>query len=349
MLTPWKPMTLTAPGVAYPPGAGFPNSEKKPLYLKLDCIELDNARMHHAHAVEDFLCRTMGCALHYSRPASPTKRPVVEALFKKITQRLTHRPMSTAGSSPADPNREPRRHAKSPPVMSYDEFRDITETTLAAHNARPQPGLLNSTPLEALYQHCDENYMATIAPAVFKDWQPFVSSKKVNVKARKGDPRRVHINFEYTRYQGPGLAALPREDKEIRVFFDRRDIRSLHAYTLKGKDLGEIFAPIRWQSHPHSIQMRRRIWKAIRKSRARETDPVASYFSDLMLKTNRPKAALELLRAIENVTGQQFESDRRSSVSVTVETDVRETQRQAAVPGGGMRWTVSRANHHGRR
>lgn len=341
-LSPWRPLLLQTPGLSYPPAASFPNTQDNPLSLRLGTVQLDNARMHLAHAIPDFLCNELGCALSYGLPAEPKTRHWVERAFHYVNQMVSHRPTSTVGSSPHDPKRENQRHRRNAPSISYRTLQEALDVALATHNATAQARLGGQAPLEMLRSACQNQYCCTVPACVASQWRPLYGSQEANVSRYRKEGRAPHVNFHYVRYQGAGLLRLPAGVKRIRIEFNRRDIRAVQAYTLDGQALGELKAPISWQRFPHSISTRDWLHRHAKKLRLHAQDPLAGYFRYLLTHKESPGSALSLLRVYEEFTADR--ADHLQLAESMAETDVSNVAR---FPGPRQKRTWSRtlANH----
>ncbi|MEX0606566.1 MAG: hypothetical protein WD138_00900, partial [Halofilum sp. (in: g-proteobacteria)] len=114
--------------------------------------------------------------------------------------------------------------------------------------------------------------------------------------------RRPHIVYKYARYHGPGLAQIAGRDQRIRVCFDRRDIRTLHAYSYAGEDLGALEVASEWRRFPHSAGTRCWIHRHAREYRLDGRDPLAAYFRFLLEHRGEPARALALVRVYNEFT-----------------------------------------------
>jgi len=94
---------------------------------------------------------------------------------------------------------------------------------------------------------------------------------------------RPHINFEHVRYDSrvlSGIAGLI--GKQLRIYFNVKDIRHLHAFHMDGSEPGVLTAARPWCFTPHSLRVRQKIFSLIhqRKLSVREGgDPVGAWFA----------------------------------------------------------------------
>ena len=294
---------LTTPGLSYAPGANFPCGLELDFPITFGRVQLDNAWLHKAESVKSLLCEGHGGTLSYGLPANPLTRQLVERAFNYICKKLSHRTASTAGSHPTDPIKESKKNRKRPPVIPFHVFLEALYVVLTEYNITPKPTLGNISPLELFQTQC-ENHLVRYLPHILREQlKPFTEQETVTLHWNPNDNRPPHINFKYAKYQGKGLLKLAVKAKQIRVSFDRRDIRSLHAYSLTGEDLGPIqVASKAWQRFPHSLATRCLLNKLIKQHRFSARDPLSEYFQYLLDHRGNPKDASRLLRIYNEFT-----------------------------------------------
>lgn len=339
-LQPWQPMELTTPGLCYTPGARFPGGLDEAFPISFGTVQLDNALMHRAHSVIDLLCRQAGATLSYGPPAMPKIRRLVESVFDYINTKCSHRVDSTTGSHPADPARESRTNRKGVPVMTFHTLNEALSVILTHHNVTPSPELGNAAPLALFEHHCAAHFVRFIPPVLAKQWQPFIGTTERALHWYSHENRMPHVTLHHVRYQGPGLARIAGKERRIRVQFDRRDIRSLRAYSLAGEDLGLLQCSQSWQRFPHTLATRQWIYKNATRYRLNMRDPLASCFHHFLENKGTPQGALAVLRVYQEFTGGQV------SRLVLGETDVpTEATSPLSKKVGHYAWSPDTANH----
>lgn len=301
-LQPWRPLTLTTPGLAYTPGAAFPSGLEEAPPISFGRVQLDNAKIHRALSVIDLLGHQFGATLSWGLPGMPKVRQLVESVFDYINKHCTHRVAATTGSYPTDPKKESRKNRKRMPAITVQMLNEALSVILTEYNITPQAALGNTSPL-ALFQHHGTSHFVRHVPQRLRDHiHPMLSTQEVALHWYSDERRQPHVNFHYARYQGPGLLKVAGQEKQIRVQFDRRDIRTLRAMTLAGEDLGELQVSQSWQRFPHSLATRQRIHKVNKQHRLNVRDPLSSYFQHLLKHKDTPTSMLGLVRVYSEFT-----------------------------------------------
>ena len=296
LFTPWQPMTLHAPGLAYLPGSGFPSMlDNGCLNASTTRFQLDNALAHLAISVSDVVCEKLGAVLNLGLPKTPKGRNWVEAAFRKLSQSIQRFP-STTGSHPNDPIKESKKNQKKPPKISLRMLEETLSVLLSAHNVTPRAELANDTPLNLIRRHVIQHYVPMLPDEVIQDLATFQSERVCNVIYLKNERRMPFIRFAYTRYHGTCLHDSSLIGNKIKIRFDRRDIRGVQAYSLEGKFLGSLCAPKSWQRFAHSLSTRKRIFKEMKTWKCQTLDPLAEYFHRLLIDKHTPSRALEIVR-----------------------------------------------------
>lgn len=295
-LTPWQPLALKTPGLSYTPGARFPSGLAGAFPISFGTVQMDNAYMHRAQSVIHLLCEQCGATLHLGLPAMPKTRQLVESFFDYISERFSKRVASTTGAHPNDPIRESRKNKKRVPVVTFQTVNEVISILLTEHNVTPTAALGNVSPLDLFENQCHTRYLRYVPEFLRQQWRPMLGSMVVPLHWYQQQKRMPHINFCYERYKGPGLFDVAGTEKKIRVEFNRRDIRSLHAYTLQGKDLGTLDVASPWRRFAHTIATRLWIHKHAKQYHLNMRDPLSSYFRWMINNRGKPDTALSLLR-----------------------------------------------------
>ena len=293
----WHPLEIRTPGLRYKEGACFPSGLDDPFPISFGVVQLDNALIHRAHSVSDILCEKYGATLNLGVPYMPEIRQLVESVFDYIEKHMGHRLPSTTGSYPTDPKKESRKNQKKPPLVTIETLEEGLSILLTGYNLRPVPAFgIDVTPLELFQYHCANHFVRYVPPELTADWQPLQAEQIVTLHWYAHENRMPHVNFHYDRYTGPGLVEAAGKHKRIRVAFNRKDIRTLHAYSLEGEDLGEIHASKPWRRYPHSMMFRAWFHKHAKAYRMNEQDPFAETLRVHLKDMRKPKVALSLLR-----------------------------------------------------
>lgn len=295
-ITPWQPLKLVTPNLKYSPGACFPSSiDSLPPFAPGDIL-LDNARMHKALSVVDYLCTKLGATLSFGLPATPKTRSLVELIFNYINKNVSHRWASTTGSSTTDSARESKDNKKKQPTVNYRTLEEAISIYLTDRNVTPKTTLGGASPLQ-FFKYLSENHYVRYIPNIIREnCSKRVHSKVVCLHWYRHQNRIPHINFMYSRYFGDSLLSITGKEKYIRITFNPKDIRSLSATTLDGKKLGDLICESPWRRFPHSIHTRQWIHKNRRKYKFSSEDLLSSYFQWLLDTRDKQSQALTLLR-----------------------------------------------------
>ncbi|MDP2126331.1 MAG: hypothetical protein Q8K97_03045 [Pseudohongiella sp.] len=349
---------LRTPGLHYTPGAMFPNALQSAVPLSFGVVQLDNAWLHSAHSVMDFLCEKMGATLCYGLPAMPTVRGIVEHAFGVLCQKATHRFASTTGSHSHDPKRESAKNRKKLPAITAQELEEIIAVTLTHYNVTPNSALQGLTPLQAFQRDREQRYVRSPSRLITQQWQPYLRRVRCTLHWPVDEKRRAYVNFNYVKYKGQHLtSSLTQRKSSVWVEYDVRDIRQLTVFSTGGACLGTVHAPKSWQHYPHSVSTRKLICRLVRQGQLRAKDPLASYFRNLLDSKNHPLHARQLLRV-----HRQFPSPEISpGVAPNTASQSPSTAYQQSMPEpfnrtmlydaaptpGTFQWSAHAANHEG--
>lgn len=303
---PWQPLTLSTPGLAYPPGAQFPNGLLPEVCdLPLGIVHLDNAMVHTSQVLREAICHRGGSCLSLGLIKQPKARHVIEFAFARLGIDI-RRLKSTTGSHTQDPDKESAKLWKDVPVISLHALEEVISVHLATHNCTPQAALGGQTPLQIFqYQLANFPLPLQLTPDNTRE-SLFINYRWVTVHRAKSERRHQYVHLEKVRYSGLGLQCSELIGKKIQLKFDRRDIRTVQAYSPSGEYLGELLAPKSWRRFPHGITTRKRINKLVRQHHLQSPDLLGGYFDYLLQNRTLPKTALEIIRVYREF-GQPIE------------------------------------------
>ena len=265
-------------------------------------IQFDNAWIHHSNSVEQFLCNTMGATASFGLAGQPKTRWLVEHVFDYLEEKLGHRFDSTTATHPRDARKESSKNAKQVPLLPFQSLLDALYLQIAKYNHSSMPNLAGKSPMEVLERHLREHWIRWPRGGIETHWQPFRSTRVLPVHRSRQEARRPYVQFCYCRYTGEGLLSLLPEDTRIVVEYNRRDIRTLTARTLQGRDLGPLECPRTWRRFAHSYAKRSWLFKQNRVARYDQSDPITGYFRDLLNHKRTPDIAAEILSLYLDVT-----------------------------------------------
>ncbi len=120
-LVPWRPPSLTIPGLRYAPGAGIPSERFPELgYAVWNVFRFDNARANLAQDTLRVLTEVVGCGAHAGPAYRPNERPHIERFFGTLASVLAHRLPGTTGTGAGDPRRRIEELDAGAPAVSMN-------------------------------------------------------------------------------------------------------------------------------------------------------------------------------------------------------------------------------------
>lgn len=265
-LTPHQSRTFTLPGVGYGAAGGFPSGKLPELsYATWQRMRLDNAKANLAADTMTALCDFIGCAGDAGPPHHPDDRPYIERFFGTIASTLSSRMPGYTGSNSQDLRRALADSKKNLRLfVSLTEIEELMEASIAGYNATPHAGLNGRTPLEAMayrVRTCAD--MVTWLPASKRRTLCMMHTPhRCRVRGYLAQGTRPHINLFQVRYTSTVLAASSTLlGKELRIYYNSDDLRTVRAFLTDGTELGVLKAQGAWGEIRHDLQLRREIMK----------------------------------------------------------------------------------------
>lgn len=312
-LTPWKPMTLTIPGLRYTPGSGLPSGVFTECEWALwDELWFDNAKANLADAVRMNLTRVIGCHINAGPVKTPQRRPFIERLFQTLEENGFHRLPSTTGSGPNDSRRDDPEATALRLNISYQHLVELVDVLIARYNAEPHSGLGNRSPLEMLeYLIVNQGYEIRTLPGHKRQDLALLNIRVMRcIRGDLKEGKCPYVEFEGVRYYNDLLRrSADLIGHKLSLLVDPDDLRCVTAYLEDGREFGVLTAHGLWGRTPHSLTVR----KAINALRLRKLifytdsdDPIRVYMKYLngQAPTNKRAAgqSAKLQAVLESVS-----------------------------------------------
>lgn len=292
-LAPHRPRTFTLPDVGYGSAGGFPSSKLPELgYAIWERMRLDNAKANLASDTMTALCEFIGCAADAGPPHHPDDRPYIERFFGTVASTLSSRLPGYTGSNPKDLRRalaDPKGNLRL--FVSLAEMEELMEVSIAGYNATPHDGLNGRTPLEAMeYLVRGKGQMIWWLPEAKRRTMCLMqTAHRCRIRGYLAQGTRPHINLFQVRYTSEVLAASGALlGKELRVYYNSDDLRTVRAFLADGSELGILKAQGAWGEIRHDLKLRREIMKLRAKKRLAFT--VTQEFIDRFVEEKQKKA-----------------------------------------------------------
>lgn len=294
-LVPWRPPTLTIPGLRFAAGAGMPSERLPELgYALWSMFRFDNARANLVQDTLRVLTEIVGCAAHAGPAYQPNERPHIERFFGTLASVLTHRLPATTGAGVDDPRRRVAELTGSvPAVVRLDELMELTAVAIANYNASPHAGLGGQTPLGTLAYFVREKCIVLrwLAEPLRRNLCLLQHQHEAHVRGSIVRGERPYIHFYGARYTNHRLAA--RADligQPVLLYFDSDDVRALRVFDADGCELDVVEVQGAWRHTAHTLRMRREILALVRERKLRfmrYDDPVQCYLEYLRQKAGK--------------------------------------------------------------
>ena len=265
-LTPHKPRSFTLKDVGYGETGGFPSGKLPELgYAIWERMRLDNAKANLAGDTMTALCEFVGCAADAGPPHHPDDSPYIERFFGTIGSTLSARLPGYTGSNPQDLRRalaDPKGNLRL--FVSLAEMEELMEASIAGYNATPHDGVNGRSPLEAMeYLVRGKGHLIWWLPESKRRTLCLMqTAHRCRVRGYLAQGTRPHINLFQVRYSSEVLAASTSLlGKDLRVYYNSDDLRTVRAFLADGAELGILKAQGAWGEICHDLKLRREIMK----------------------------------------------------------------------------------------
>ncbi|MCM3082171.1 hypothetical protein [Brevibacillus invocatus] len=297
---PWRVKPLSIHGLRYPEQIGYASAIiSEASWAVWDELLFDNAKANLANIVKDRLKRVIGCDVNAGPVNMPEYRGIIERLFGLLEENGYHKLPSTTGSNSKDPRRQSPEAKARKYNISIEHLEELTEILIANYNLRPHSGIENFSPLGSMKQKIENNELIRQLPEEKRSELIFLSFQaKRNVAGSVEYGKRPYIQFENVTYHNSILSTSPwLINKELTLLVNVDDLRTIRAFLPDGSELGILKAHGHWGIIPHSLRLRKAIFKLKRDQKinfSADENPFEIYIEYLAKnndKTSRVKLA----------------------------------------------------------
>jgi hypothetical protein len=231
----------------------------------------------------------------------------VERFFALLAGHFAHRLTGTTGSHPTDIHRtlgDPNGNISL--MVRVDELEELVDVLMCDYNGDPHDGLGGRAPLEAMkFFLARRNEDLRTLACTHRDGVLLRESRTVTIRGQPKYGVRPYINFTGARYSSDVLsrnAALI--GKQLRLYFDMKDLRRVRAYFENGEELGYLMANRPWCFTPHSLRTRKEILRLRARAKLQYRDgddAVEAYYKYKHAEASYSKRAVRDLAKRVNV------------------------------------------------
>ncbi len=300
----WEPQQLNFPGLKYPAEGGLPSGVIERAYGAVWSVTmLDGALAHLAEKIHDRARKTLGMVINWGPGGHFERRPNVERAFRQLGQDLYRRLPSTTGSHPHNGRADNAEQKAITYKIRASDIEQLTDVTIAQHNATPSEGLSFFSPLgflrqflDGVHPRCEPRRLHMTAheaasKLVCREWRV--------IRGCLGEGRRPYVQVDRGHYTSPVLEdAGQLIGQKVLVEIDDDDFRQVRVFLENGAELGFLKAKGRWSQTKHSRRTRKAI-NSLMDQRilviSEFDDPVVVYLDYLSTPTTTSKSKLSTI------------------------------------------------------
>lgn len=350
-IVPWEPKEFTIPGLSYPLEGGFPSYVvPETQWAVWDELYFDNALSHLSNIVRERLKSVVGSVINAGQVKTPLRRSLKERFYGLLEENGFHRLPNTTGSNPNDSRRKNAEKNAHKYRISPQHIEELVEVLIAEYNGTSHGGISYFTPLELLKQKVEKNPL--IINQLSEEQRNEVSfltlhAQRTIVGSLK-DKRKPYIEYENVRYTNTLLSrSYGLIGKKLDLVINTDDLRVIKAYLPDGSELGILKAAGKWALTPHSLYVRKEIYKLRRKKLLNflsKDDPIEIYYNYLNESSKKNKNDRNKLASLQNSFNRVKTKDGFTETEETVLTNKEENQKERPVVTRNKRKNNSNIN-----
>jgi putative transposase len=248
-------------------------------------LKVDNAWANSANEVLANIINTVGCTVNFGPVRAWWARPLIERIFKELTEKGLQRLPSTYGTGVNDTRKTDPNEKAIKFRIHLTDLMAIVCQCVRAYNETPTEGLQFSSPLGAIkaaLNRSTSGFFPQLLPVAVQR-QPLLLTHEEVCTVRGSVPKHVrpHIRTDRCRYTNDALASSHwLIGKKIVAYVNRPDCRIAHAVVKDtGEPLGLLYPEAKWERSRISWRDRKLINSSgLAKALAHvSSDPVADW------------------------------------------------------------------------
>lgn len=332
----WQPRELTVPNQHYQDQSGFP-ANLNAIYTGACWSELsvDGAKINQSIRVSHVLKEVVGSETFYNRRRSPDDRPYIERFFRTLESGHFHQMPNSVGGSPMERNGNNPELAAVKYFIQLDHLYDLLDLAISGYNATPHASLGGRTPLE-YFEYCLRTSGQTLRvadPGAVN--RIHALRKRVRVRGSMAEGRRPFIEFMGARYSNDYLKrSFDLIGQEVTIEVDTQDPRVITVFGPNGGELGKMYAGAPWNLLPHTVEIRRAYYRAVRagKISASTNNAVVALLLHLEEQAKSGKQVPNLYLELRNIIVSHEDTVREEYPSRTEEAPSKRDEFTPAAP-----------------
>ena len=324
-LSKWEPRVPLIPNMKYAQGAGFPSSHnEKLLGACWDEFSVDGGMANLSGPVVSTIEDVVDGHTVVLPRHNPNDRPFVERFFGALEEGGFHRLPNTTGSSPKDSRRKDPASAAIKYSIQLEHLEDLVDVLIANFNSTPHSSLGYRTPLEYLDSLCAKEGRWPRQADRSRVERILSFRKVVVVRGSMDIGRRPYITLYGVKYSSDVLKkSYKLLGKKLSIEINRRDLRTVRAYSENGAELGIMRASPPWHLTPHTLEMRQAVNSLVSRrvlNYLDRSDPVMALLEYLERMARQGKTVPPLYLEIRRLFTQHREDFRSGAAPEPLQT-----------------------------
>ncbi len=307
-------------------------------YRCFDSLAMDNSRVQISRNFQDVLIRDLQATVNTGLRKTPEMRAFVESFFKTLTQRGFQRLPSTTGGSAGSPKRRNAEKKAKVYDLTIDDARELLKRIIYDYNTGDH-GSTHQSPLERMrFFHRGKNVLARQVASSKRSLNDlFEKVEKPFIRGGAGTSDPAHVSVQNVKYLSDRLSKHSSlTNTQIRITYDRRDMRTCDAYLLSGEHIGVLRARGHWGRIPHSYQTRKRVNQLnfLRKRDGLRPLQVNEYIEEIKQRTRTSVRARNELLRLEREAQEGQDRNVEDSANSSMGAKRSPSTRQPTLPKG---------------
>ena len=265
-IIPHKLMEFSIPGFSYPNQQCFPSLICDDLkWAIFSQIKFDNAMSHKSAELMKFLTETLKAQVTRGPVRHAIARPYIEKSFDIFERNFIHRLVNTTGGTPDSPKRNDPINKALKYGITFGDALELIELSIAKYNLTPKRSNYNMSPIQSMKSRLSQGRIPAILPLdMRRNATTIVRKVSVKVLGNIQEGRNPYVNYQYVRYTST-LFAKSKDliGENITLLINIDDASYAEAYK-SGKDgsyIDRLYANGSWGIHPHSLKLRKLLFK----------------------------------------------------------------------------------------
>jgi hypothetical protein len=206
-------------------------------------------------------------------------------------------------------------------LLTIDELKSAIDIVISDYNGRPHSGVQGHSPIDIFTLKIREQSLPpNVIAEIYRNGTYFSMVRELVTVKSDAKYGGAYINFQHLKYRNPDILRSNSINRQVFIEYSRNDISMLRLLDEQGVFLGMLMSPHPWCLQPHSIKLRKEIYKALKDGQLKFGRDETLYQALRRLRAPDGKVSRELATVLYKETGGVSDHNMGSGLNASSES-----------------------------